>query len=425
MLKVREIVSSSILPLFQFTTANPAARKQGYPPNSPRSPRKTHQGGESPGKEYPNPNSKPYLTTPYSGNQAVEAGDRLLKLLKPEDTVRIITSPYTRTRETTNGIISSLAPHPNSSKIKVLEEPRIREQDFGNFQPCSEEMERMWHERAAYGHFFYRIPNGESAADAYDRVSGFNESIWRQFAEDDFPSVLVLVTHGLMTRIFLMKWWVSTIESLISTPNFSQCRYHYSVEYFENLRNVNHCEFVLMEKDAVTDKYILQNKLRTWSAYRKEQEERRSKEGGVSKEWKKLEAAMSSRVAYGGCVNGCNHPKPNGVNGNSHTSGNVSMNRGNEALVQELRDKLKVLEAGRDFGGSRSGSGSRLNSEDESSSSDDEIPLSQGVGGGYIGIRGGECSSEPSDIVEKLSRQDQGSNPEGLDQTGERGGVKL
>jgi len=67
----------------------------------------------------------------------------------------------------------------------------------------------MWHERAAYGHFFYRIPNGESAADAYDRVSGFNESLWRQFADEDFPSVLVLVTHGLMTRIFLMKWYVN------------------------------------------------------------------------------------------------------------------------------------------------------------------------------------------------------------------------
>ncbi len=39
---------------------------------------------------------------------------------------------------------------------------------------------------------FYRIPNGESAADAYDRVSGFNESLWRQFGENDFASVLVL-----------------------------------------------------------------------------------------------------------------------------------------------------------------------------------------------------------------------------------------
>jgi len=107
------------------------------------------------------------------------------------------------------------------NNIKVWEEPRLREQDFGNFQPCSAEMERMWRERADYGHFFYRIPNGESAADAYDRVSGFNESLWRQFTDDDFPSVTVLVTHGLMTRVFLMKW------------------YHWSVEYFEDLRNIS------------------------------------------------------------------------------------------------------------------------------------------------------------------------------------------
>jgi broad specificity phosphatase PhoE len=90
----------------------------------------------------------------------------------------------------------------------VYEEPRLREQDFGNFQPSTAEMERMWRERAQYGHFFYRIPNGESAADAYDRISGFNESLWRLFGEDDCASVCVLVTHGLMTRIFLMKWWV-------------------------------------------------------------------------------------------------------------------------------------------------------------------------------------------------------------------------
>lgn len=64
----------------------------------------------------------------------------------------------------------------------------------------------MWQERADYGHFFYRIANGESAADAYDRISGFNESLWRQFGDGDFPSVCVLVTHGLMTRVFLMKW---------------------------------------------------------------------------------------------------------------------------------------------------------------------------------------------------------------------------
>lgn len=58
----------------------------------------------------------------------------------------------------------------------------------------------MWQERADYGHFFYRIPNGESAADAYDRVSGFNESLWRQFGDDDFPSVCVLGMSFLLSR---------------------------------------------------------------------------------------------------------------------------------------------------------------------------------------------------------------------------------
>lgn len=119
-------------------------------------------------------------------------------MLRADDTLHFFTSPYRRTRETTEGILETLtsddpspSPFPRRS-IKVYEEPRLREQDFGNFQPCSAEMERMWQERADYGHFFYRIPNGESAADAYDRVSGFNESLWRQFGEEDFASVCVL-----------------------------------------------------------------------------------------------------------------------------------------------------------------------------------------------------------------------------------------
>ena len=127
-------------------------------------------------------------------------------MLRPDDTLQIYTSPYRRTRETTEGILRTLTsdePTPSPFRrqaIKVYEEPRLREQDFGNFQPCSAAMERMWRERADYGHFFYRIPNGESAADAYDRVSGFNETLWRSFNEEDFPSVCVLVTHGLMSR---------------------------------------------------------------------------------------------------------------------------------------------------------------------------------------------------------------------------------
>ncbi|KAH6850978.1 histidine phosphatase superfamily [Chaetomium sp. MPI-CAGE-AT-0009] len=238
--------------------------------------------------------------------QAYDAGRRLRGMLREDDTLHFFTSPYRRTRETTEGILATLTsddPEPSPFKrdnIKVYEEPRLREQDFGNFQPCSAEMERMWQERADYGHFFYRIPNGESAADAYDRVSGFNESLWRQFGEDDFASVCVLVTHGLMSRIFLMKW------------------YHFSVEHFEDLRNVNHCEFLIMRRNDDSGKYILENKLRTWSELKKERaqelvgdKEEGAKENGKIKDVSTLARAATFEVRrrWGGCPNGCNHDK--------------------------------------------------------------------------------------------------------------------
>ncbi|KAI1120254.1 histidine phosphatase superfamily [Nemania abortiva] len=241
--------------------------------------------------------------TPDGWAQARDAGRRLRAMLRPDDTLQFYTSPYRRTRETAEGILETLTsddPDPSPfrrSSMKIYEEPRLREQDFGNFQPCSDEMERMWQERADYGHFFYRIPNGESAADAYDRISGFNESLWRQFGEQDFASVLVLVTHGLMSRVFLMKW------------------YHFSVEYFEDLRNVNHCEFLIMKLKKDSGKYILQNKLRTWSELRRERAALKAKEAKEqgetpgSKDVAKLEATPVVARKWGGCPEGCNHSK--------------------------------------------------------------------------------------------------------------------
>ncbi|KAI6909930.1 phosphoglycerate mutase-like protein [Hortaea werneckii] len=246
--------------------------------------------------------------------QAEEAGRRLRTLLTPDDTLQIYTSPYRRTRETTEGLLSTLtdpndlrdgSPSPfDKSHVKaVYEEPRIREQDFGNFQPCSAEMERMWAERADYGHFFYRIPNGESAADAYDRISGFNESLWRQFGDESFPSVCVLVTHGLMTRVFLMKW------------------YHWSVEYFEDLRNVGHCEFVVMrrkdEEGAGQGKYMMESNLRTWSELKRQKALEAKEDRNIQDPLRRntLSAFMKQEQVspgipprkWGGCVGGCDH----------------------------------------------------------------------------------------------------------------------
>lgn len=42
------------------------------------------------------------------------------------------------------------------------------------------------------------------------------------------------------------------------------------MEYFEDLRNINHCEFILMQKNAENGKYVLQNQLRTWSELKRQ-----------------------------------------------------------------------------------------------------------------------------------------------------------
>jgi hypothetical protein len=122
-----------------------------------------------------------------------------------------------------------------------------------------------------------------------------------------------------MSRVFLMKW------------------YHFSVEYFEDLRNVNHCEFLIMKKQE-SGKYLLENKLRTWSELRRERALQAAKEkgeksekggeavrpNGTSKDSSKLDKAPSSistsnnpsspavietRRRWGGCPNGCDHDK--------------------------------------------------------------------------------------------------------------------
>lgn len=80
----------------------------------------------------------------------------------------------------------------------------------------------MHQEPGAYGRFFNHIPYSGSAASAYDRVNGFNESLWRCFAENDVLNVLA-PTAGLMARVSLTKW------------------YYYSVGFFEDLRDIEHC----------------------------------------------------------------------------------------------------------------------------------------------------------------------------------------
>jgi hypothetical protein len=178
--------------------------------------------------------------------------------------------------------------------------------------------------------------------------------------------------------------------------------YHFSVEYFEDLRNVNHCEFLIM---------------------RKKEADRKEKDKSMPSE--KIAEAPQSPITiwkkWGGCPNGCDHGRSytkrdktvNGTTNGTHLNGKearpgtrrlqsysededdprgragppkvdvqksldevVSSPDGTPSYISvegRLRPRLKsphnipLLQAGRDFGGSASGRTSLAESDNEAS----------------------------------------------------------
>jgi broad specificity phosphatase PhoE len=55
---------------------------------------------------------------------------------------------------------------------------------------------------------------------------------------------VVIVSHGMTIRLFLMRW------------------FHWTVEEFETLRNPKNAEIIIMEQDANTGKYHLVTELK-------------------------------------------------------------------------------------------------------------------------------------------------------------------
>lgn len=157
--------------------------------------------------------------------QARDAGAALKALLGPDESVYVYVSPYMRTMQT---LYEMGATFGTNRILGVREEPRMREQDFGNFQDHT--MRDLKKERARFGRFFFRFPNGESAADVYDRVTSFRETLRNDInfgryncdvlgcRTDD--CTVVIVTHGLTLRIFLMRWykWTTEMFDVVHNP---------------------------------------------------------------------------------------------------------------------------------------------------------------------------------------------------------------
>ncbi|CAM9879160.1 unnamed protein product [Chrysoparadoxa australica] len=103
------------------------------------------------------------------------------------------------------------------SNFITKEDPRLREQDFGNFQDPSE-MKNVFMERAKYGRFWFRFPNGESGADVFDRAGSFFDSLFRAMEQEVYTNCIV-ITHGLMMRLFLMRYLGWSVANFEATEN--------------------------------------------------------------------------------------------------------------------------------------------------------------------------------------------------------------
>jgi broad specificity phosphatase PhoE len=154
--------------------------------------------------------------------QARQAG----ATLGPDDLRRalIYASPYQRTRQTLAGMLEGAGLDP--SMVRVYEDPRLREVEHGY-----SEWDAQQHMRRTHGWFYYRFEGGESPADCFDRTSAFLDSMMRQVERKTADRVLI-VTHGLTIRCFVMRFL------------------HLSVEQFDDLANPDNCDIITIAQKA-------------------------------------------------------------------------------------------------------------------------------------------------------------------------------
>lgn len=187
------------------------------------------------------------------GWEQARAAGRHLKdnvLKKNPESVHFIISPYVRSMETFHGIASAWCDPAEFRHIPDLdqrtkawygrlrelglswhEDPRIREQDFGNYQdPATIKQSKK--DRHGFGAFYYRFPHGESASDVYDRISTFLDSLWRSFDMTNGKNY-ILVTHGISIRVLLTRY------------------FRYTIDQFHLLANPRNCDQIVLTHDGL------------------------------------------------------------------------------------------------------------------------------------------------------------------------------
>jgi len=157
--------------------------------------------------------------TKKGNRQAIEAGEQLSTLIYPTNinaslslslrSIGVYYSPFIRTIETTNHILSGLRNHFIFTKC-VKEAPSLREQEWQSRYGEEESMAltgintKSEKERLSFGIFHYRFDSGESCADVYDRCLTFINKLRLEIDKPNYPDDLIIVSHGMTMRLFIM-----------------------------------------------------------------------------------------------------------------------------------------------------------------------------------------------------------------------------
>jgi broad specificity phosphatase PhoE len=162
--------------------------------------------------------------------QAQAAGRKLCARLARTDrgSPLVYCSPYTRTRQTLQELYAGSGL--NIEETRIYEDARLREIEhgYGNV----EEQQPL---RKVHGWFYYRYAGGESPADCFDRICTFLESMMRQVSRKD-PEQVIIVTHGLAIRCFVMRFLHLTVDQFESLDNPDNCGI-ITLDLKENLTN--------------------------------------------------------------------------------------------------------------------------------------------------------------------------------------------
>lgn len=176
--------------------------------------------------------------------QCVACGVELKPYLDGKN-ITLWQSPYMRTRQTAEIVLQQI----EGAQVQVREDPRLREQEWGNFYTLDKALKEK-EDRKRHSYFFYRIENGESGADVYDRISTFLETLYRDFQRDEWTDTILISCHGITSLVFLMRF------------------FHWRYEEYECADRMENCDYIILSLNAETGRYAIEKDKRTkknWS----------------------------------------------------------------------------------------------------------------------------------------------------------------